>query len=146
MLQVTIRSIDRAGSAVTAVITGKLDAASADAFVQAMLPAVTPRCTLVLDMAGVSDVTHAGMLALFRVALIASGLIGDDAADNQAALNRLLRADYRGIAPLHLVAPRWHVRAQIQTSGLGAIAVVHEYQEDQKGTPQRSVPYLQYAA
>ena len=146
MLQVTIRSIDRAGSAVTAVITGKLDAASADAFVQAMLPAVTPRCTLVLDMAGVSDVTHAGMLALFRVALAASGLIGDDAADNQAALNRLLRADYRGIAPLHLVAPRWHVRAQIQTSGLGAIAVVHEYQEDQKGTPRCGVPYLQYAA
>ena len=142
MLQVTIRSIDRAGSAVTAVVTGKLDAASTDAFMQAMLPAITPRCTLVLDMAGVSDVTHAGLLALFRVALAASGLIGDDAADNQAALNRLLHADYRGIAPLHLVAPRWHVSAQIQTSGLGAIAVVHELQEDQNGTPQRSVPFL----
>lgn len=146
MAQVTISNLDRIGGTVTAVVTGKLDAASADAFVQAILPAITPRCTLVLDMAGVSEVTHAGLLALFRVALAASGLIGDDAAGNQAAINRLLRADYHGIAPLHLVAPRWHVSAQIQTSGLGAIAVVHKGREEMQGTPQRSVPYLQYAA
>ena len=98
MVQVTISNLDRIGGAVTAVVTGKLDAASADAFVQAILPVIAPRCTVVLEMAGVSEVTHAVLVALFRVALAASGLIGDDAAGNQAAFNRLLRADYRGIA------------------------------------------------
>lgn len=146
MVQVAISNIDGTDGAVTAIVTGRLDAAGADAFVQAVLPAITPRCTLVLDMAGVSDVTHAGLLALFRVALAASGLVGEDADGNQAAFNRLLRADYRGIVPLHLVAPRWHVSAQIQTSGLGAIAVVHEVQGKMHGAPRRSAPCRQNAA
>lgn len=146
MLQVTIGRVDRSDGLMTVAVTGRLDAVSAETFVGTVLTAMTRQCTVVLDMAGVSDVTHAGLVALFRVALAASGLSGDETAIDQAAFCRLLRADYRGIAPLHLVAPRWHVVAQLQSSGLGAIAVIHGSWDDWQGAPQRSIPCRQLAA
>ncbi len=146
MLQVTISRDDRSGGLITVNMAGRLDALSAETFVQAVLPVLTQRCTVVLDMAGVCDVTHAGLVALFRVALAASGLYGDDTADNQAAFYRLLRADYGGITPLHLVAPRWQVIAQIQSGGLGAIAVIHNSWGDWQGTLRRGIPCRQLAA
>ena len=124
MLHVTISQVDRKSGLMTIVVAGRLDAVSAQTFVQAVLTAMTQKCTVVLDMAGVPDVTHAGLVALFHVALAASGLYGDDAANCQATFCRLLRADYGGITPLYLVAPRWHVISQVQSSGLGAIAVI----------------------
>jgi anti-anti-sigma factor len=88
--QVQVETEDRGGQAVT-VVSGEVDAATADAFEQALRPAIADSTTIVLDLSGVSFMDSSGLRSLMAIHSEVTARDGRiQLADTSSVVDRLL--------------------------------------------------------
>jgi anti-sigma B factor antagonist len=79
------------GDRLTATVAGEIDAASADAFEQRLMPALAESSSVVLDLSGVSFMDSSGLRALMTLhAAITARGGGIELSGTSTAVDRLL--------------------------------------------------------